>query len=605
LVPSVVVELAGLPLTANGKVDRDALPVPELVGVGGRSARTPAEQVLCDLFAEVLGATRVGIDDNFFSLGGDSILSVRLVSRAREAGIMISVRGVFQHPTVAALAQIGVTEARPPAGDPAGTVPLTPMMHRSLAAGTPGPHHQSVVVPAPAAANLERLRTAVRLLVDRHDALRTRLERTGTGWRLAVAPAGGVPVAELVHRLDLTEAAGVPVAVAEAVETARRRAVDRLDPGRGRTLDVTWLDAGRAGGRLLLIAHHLVADPTSWRILLSDLDSFWGVVAAGAAPPPEPAVPFARWARLLAEQAGHRTRELPVWEQRLRQSPGSFDYPTRPPAPADPGPMRRLSSELPGELSRSLLSSLPARFHTGVEDALLTGLTVAVTRWRVRHGQDRRPLLVDLHRDGRELAGGVDFSGTAGCFTTAYPVRLDLGALDLADLAAGGTAAGQALKSVKEQIRDVPDGGLGFGLLRHLRPDTAAGLAALPPPDLAFHYLGRYDGAAAQGRWAVPESFVLSGPSASAPAGHRLMVEAWVADSGTGPVVRADWSWPAASLAGDAVRELAGGWAAALSALAAHAERPAAGGLTPSDLSLAGLSQTEIDRLEVEWRELP
>lgn len=216
-----------------------------------------------------------------------------------------------------------------------------------------------------------------------------------------------------------------------------------------------------------------------------------------------------------------------------------------------------------------LLTSTPAVFHAGVEDVLLCGLTLAVASWRRRRGLDDRQgsVLVDLEGHGRQeqVVDGVDLSRTLGWFTTVFPVRLDVSGINLDEALAGGPAAGQALKRVKEQLRAVPDHGLGFGLLRYLNPETGPILAGLATPQIAFNYLGRFAVPDATDWAVVPDAGPLLGLGGDAlPASHALEVNAWTEDRPSGPQLHVIWQWPAGLLSEDAVRELAEGWFQAL-----------------------------------------
>ncbi|MGH3911801.1 MAG: condensation domain-containing protein, partial [Pseudonocardiaceae bacterium] len=214
-------------------------------------------------------------------------------------------------------------------------------------------------------------------------------------------------------------------------------------------------------------------------------------------------------------------------------------------------------------------------------------------------------VLVDLEGHGRQeqVVAGVELSRTIGWFTTVFPVRLDVGGVDVDEALAGGPAAGQALKRVKEQLRAVPEHGLGFGLLRYLNPETGPILAGLISPQIGFNYLGRFAVPDATDWAAVPDSGTLRGGGVDAAllAPHALEVNAWTEDRPAGPQLHVSWWWPAGLLSEDAVRKLAQGWFQALDALVTHATGPGAGGHTPSDFPLAGLSQKEMDELTAEW----
>ena len=271
--------------------------------------------------------------------------------------------------------------------------------------------------------------------------------------------------------------------------------------------------------------------------------------------------------------------------------------------------MRTATAEVPADLAGALLGPVPAVFHGGVNDVLLAGLAVAVAAWRSRRGQPSASVLVDVEGHGREPGDAgteVDLSRTVGWFTSIYPVRLDSGPDRLAEVTAGGPAAGDAVKRVKEQLRAVPGDGLGFGLLRYLNAATGPVLAALPVPQIGFNYLGRFStgrAGAEPGReqWRLAEDGGLGGDTDEGmPAAHVLEAVAMVADQPGGPELTVRLSWPGGLLDAGEVGQLAEDWVAALGGIVAHARRPGAGGFTPSDFPLVALGQEQVAELEAE-----
>ncbi|MEW2581094.1 amino acid adenylation domain-containing protein [Streptomyces syringium] len=609
MVPSAFVALDALPLTVNGKLDRKALPAPDFAGqAGGRGPRNAREELLCGLFAEVLGLDSVGIDDGFFELGGDSIISIQLVSRARRAGLVLTPRDVFQLRTVEALAsaaqdveETGRT-ARVGADSALGAVPLTPIIHRLRESGGPmDGFNQAMVMQVPGDYDLGTLTKALQAVLDHHDALRLRLSRPAGGdWALEVTPRGSVRAADLVHRID---AAMVPLP--EAAQAAQ----ERLAPDAGVMLQAVWHDAGPdAHGRLVLMAHHLVVDGVSWRILLPDLAAAYEAVAAGREVDLEPVgTSFRGWAEGLVEAAASeaRTAELDVWTSMLRGEDPQLGARPVDPARDVMATSGALSLSLPAEVTGALLARVPAVFHAGVNDVLLTGFALAVTDWRRRRGQDASGVLVDLEGHGREeLVPGADVSRTVGWFTSLFPVSLDPRVADRQweEIWAGGPAVGDAVKAVKEQLRALPDNGAGYGLLRYLNAETSAVLAALPTPQLGFNYLGRLGGSSAE-EGDDADAGLGGGADAQMPVHHALEVNSIARETADGPSLMANWSWPRELFSEEEVRDLAETWFRALRAIAAHAERPDAGGHTPSDLSLVRLAQRDIDELEEGQRQ--
>lgn len=567
MVPEAFVVLDALPMTVNGKLDRGALPEPVVESGVLRSPRTPQETVLRELFAEVLGRDigQVGLDDGFFDLGGDSIASIHLVSRALAAGLRLSPRDVFERRTVAGLAAVAADRPAvsrgPVAESGVGELPLTPAMHRLRERGGPvGRFSQSVLFVTPAGAEEKRIAGVLRAVLERHDVLRMRVAVDGD-WSAEIPAVVPEPALERVTELSALLAA--PAA--------------ELRPEHGELVRAVWYDAGAEPGRLLLTVHHLAVDGVSWGILRADLAAAWREEEL-----PPVATPFRQWARVLADEAAARRGELDFWRRAL-----DVDVTRR----LDPdrdvvGAMRHLTRTLGPETADEVLTTVPAAFHAGPEDVLLTALALAF---------QRPSLLVDLERHGREELGeGVDLSRTVGWFTSVVPTRLDLVTSDPA----------QALREVKEQLRAVPDHGIGYGVLRHLDAEAGPVLAALPVPEVGFNYLGR---AAAEplADWApAPEqpSGELALGAAHDPAlpvAHGLEVTVTAGAEG----LRAVWSWAPALWSEGEVSALADRWCAALADLT---RTGSAGGHTPSDLPLVSMSQAEIDELEaefgIEWR---
>ncbi|MFJ1749548.1 amino acid adenylation domain-containing protein [Streptomyces sp. NPDC088116] len=610
MVPSAFTALDTLPLTANGKLDKSALPAPPLGAGAGQRPRDHRERVLCTLVSELLGVPDVGVHDNFFAIGGDSIVSIQLVARANRAGLLLTPREVFQHQTVAALAVVArdAGEERAPADDAIGTVPATPMTRwlRELTGAGCGykSFNQSVLVRVAAGPGREALVRAVGSLLDRHDALRAVLDRSGDEeWRLEVRPRGAVRAEECVRRVDLAPHDESRWARIIAEHGAAARA--ELDPESGVLTRVVWFDAGQdRAGRLLVMVHHLVVDSVSWRILLPDLLSAWQ--AGPDALPAAPGASLRGWAGLLAERAlaPGLLGELPLW-----QAIGAAPDPLLSHRPLDTGrdteaTVRRFTVELSAERTGPLLTKVPATLRAGVDEVLLTGFALALVRWRHEAGPGGGTgggVLLDLEGHGRDgVAADLDLSRTVGWFTTMYPVRLDP-QVTWADLRGGGPAPGQALRRVKEQLRAIPGKGVGYGLLRRLNPDTARLLAQGAASQIGFNYLGQVRVEEPGRDWgAAPEDVTIAPGGPELPCAHALEVNAVTHGHAEGPLLRVTLSWPGDLFDEADLRTLVGLWFAALDTLTEHAADPGAGGHAPSDLPHVDLSQEEIDELAFE-----
>jgi amino acid adenylation domain-containing protein/thioester reductase-like protein/non-ribosomal peptide synthase protein (TIGR01720 family) len=618
MVPAAVVVLDALPLTPNGKLDCNALPAPEFSVGSGRAPRTPQEQILAELFAEVLGLPGVGVEDDFFSLGGDSIVSIRLVSRACSAGLAITVRDVFEHRTVAGLAGVAADPGEvmvEAAGAGIGVVVPTPIMcWLAEHGGRVNRFYQSMLLRVPAGLGVERVVAALAAVLDHHDALRSRLshpsdDAASGGWVLEIAPVGTVTADGLVHRVEVT---GLDAArLREVISDEAAAAVARLAPESGVMVQLVWFDAGPdAPGRMLVMVHHLVMDGVSWGILVPDLVAAWEAIAAGGRPHLEPVgTSLRRWSQYLlaAAQDPGRVPEMALWRQMLSAPDPLLTEVGLDPTRDVAGAARHLRLTLPPHVTGPLLTRVPAVFHGGVNDVLLTALALALTEWRRRHGrEDHSAVLIGVEGHGREeIIDGVDLSRTVGWFTSLFPVRVDPGPLSWDEMCAGGPALGRAIKCVKEQLRAIPDHGIGFGLLRYLNPYTSPELATLASPQIGFNYLGRFLAPttvveAESAQWTLaPEVTALGGGSdPDMPLAHGLEVNALVHDHRDGPCLVATWSWAPQLWCEPDVHEIAQQWFQAIHALVDHGTQPGAGGHTPADFPLVALSQDQIDHLE-------
>jgi nonribosomal peptide synthetase CepA len=605
MVPAAVTALDALPLTAHGKIDRRALPDPDFTTVTvGREPATETERVLCELFAEVLGLERAGVDDSFFELGGDSILSMQLAARARRAGLTFTAADVFDGKTPERIARLAAAPSLPERGHATadggvGDVAWTPVMRMFGDAVAGAGFAQSVVVGAPADLTETALLAGLAAVVDTHDMLRARVVDGEAGLRLVVGERGSVDVRGLVTRVRVD---GGPLA--EAVEDAARGALRRLDPAAGVVVRAVWVDAGPDQvGRLVMVAHHLAVDGVSWRVLVSDLRVACAAVAAGQDPVLAPVgVSFRRWAGLLAEWAvsAARVGELVAWKAIL----GQEDQPVGARGLTDgrdaAGEVRSRSWVVPGPETAVLLGRAPVAFHCGVHEVLLAGLAGAVARWR---GGDT--VLVDVESHGRHPVDGMDLSRTVGWFTSAHPVRLEVAGIDLADALAGGPAAGHLLKVVKEQSRAVPGDGLGYGLLRYLNAMTSPELRALPSAQIGFNYMGRFVAADQNDvrAWQLAAG-IGSSMDSSMDLPHALEANAIVQDLPDGPELTLTVEWRGNVLDEVEIERLGKAWLDMLSGLARQADDPFAGGHTASDFDLIDLDQDEIEEFEAIAAEL-
>ncbi|MGV0799218.1 condensation domain-containing protein, partial [Mycolicibacterium elephantis] len=358
-----------------------------------------------------------------------------------------------------------------------------------------------------------------------------------------------------------------------------------------------WVASTR---QLALIIHHLAVDGVSWRILLDDLNTVWAQHRGRkpAATPPA-GTSFARWAQLLAEHADDPDvlQLADSWKQ-VASAPTVLP----PPQPERDTYVNagRYSAELDAETTAMLLDEVPAAFHAGTQDILLIAFGLAVAEL-LGTGNSRIGIDVEGHGRHEDLAGlgaDVDLSHTVGWFTAKYPVALAVDRLPWAQVVAGDAALGAVLKDAKEQLRALPDG-LTYGLLRYL--SSHADLDG-DDPAIGFNYLGRLGGPSGDGSgdaWRIsPDGVSLTSVSAAVPMPlvHTLELNSATVDTAAGPRLRADWTWAPSVLDHDEVSRLSRLWFEALSGICAHV-RNGGGGLTPSDIAPARLTQQQLDEL--------
>ncbi|ORA60690.1 non-ribosomal peptide synthetase [Mycobacteroides franklinii] len=599
MVPAAVVVLESLPLTSNNKLDIRALPAPEYGSLSAeyRAPGTAVEEILAGVYAQVLGVERVGVDDSFFDLGGDSILSMQVVARARAAGVLCRPRDVFIEQTVSRLAVVAeITGGEAYVADEGlGPVAATPIM-RWLhdIEGPVAEFNQTLVIQAPSAVAEDDVVVVLQALLDRHATLRLRAQDNSGEWSLHVPDVGAVDARDRLRVAD---------ALSDEVLVAARAG---LDPAAGAMLSAVWIPAT---AQLALVIHHLAVDGVSWRILLEDLNIAWAQHHGGAdVELPVGGTSFARWSALLAEHAAGAdvVAHADAWRQVL-MTPARV--PAVQPAVDTYANAGRLSVSLDSETTRQLLGEVPAAFHAGVQDILLIAFGLA---WNEFLGTRGASIAFDIEGHGRQEEIGdavhrrIDLSRTVGWFTTKYPASIAVGELSWAQVIAGEASLGDVIKSVKEQLRALPDG-LTYGLLRYLNPDVELSGAE---PAIGFNYLGRLGAGAAElseDFWRISDDSLSMADVAAAismPLAHSVELNAGIfetnSDAAAGPELRANWAWAPSALDGAQADRLSQLWFEALVGICAHV-RSGGGGLTPSDLAPARLNQQQIDALAQQY----
>lgn len=594
MVPSICVLLESMPQTANGKINRKALPVPAETEAAKDTQYTaptqPVEQQLADIWANVLGRESVGIHDNFFALGGDSILSLQVVSRARQQGLLFQPKQLFQYQTIAKLAnvveQLASTTTLNTQSQVSGKVELTPVQHWFFDQDFAEAHHHNLAFRAGIARELtpETLTHAWQQVTLHHDALRSRFVQQEGQWQQDCAAEAGELTLTVI---DLT---GLPPKEQQARwDSECRRLQASLNLATGELQRMALFRLGeQQPARLFWCIHHLVVDGVSWRVLLEDLQTACVQLQQGQAVNlPAKTTAFQTWATWLMQNAAPYVQaELAYWQDVCAKQTATLaaDYPANTTANTVAS-QAHIVRQLSVTDTRSLLQDAHQAYHTQVNDLLLTALLQA---YQQRTGQSR--LRLDLEGHGREVLdtppGGVavpafDLSRTVGWFTSIYPVALTLQSKD----------AASAIKAVKEQLRAIPNRGMGYGILRYLgKADELAGQA-----ELCFNYLGQFDASAAD--TAVLRHAMLDmatqphSPQQQRP--YALEINCLVVKG----QLQVDCAYSTALHKTATVEAFTDAFMTALQAVLAHCRDPQAGGYTSSDFAQAKLKQNQLDQL--------
>ncbi|QBD77253.1 amino acid adenylation domain-containing protein [Ktedonosporobacter rubrisoli] len=521
MVPASFLFLEKMPLTANGKVDRHALPLPDPDGnkASTRSfvaPRTASEQQLTTIWSEVLHKEHIGIHDNYFSLGGDSILSIMIIARARRAGLYLTAKDMLQFQTIAELAprikREIVSEAEQ--GLVNGPVPLTPIQHWLFEQNLPEVqhHNQSLFVHIAEPLDSELLNIAFEYLITHHDALRLHFTRKNQIWK----QTGGEPSEARVAFRTVDLALIDKQDQRTIMEEQARQAQQSLNLSGGPLIQARLFKAGSAEDQyLLIIIHHLIVDGVSWRLLLEDLQSIYRQLSQRQEVHlPAKTTSFRSWAQQLADYAltAQAEQEAEYWLQELARPFEAFPL-DHPKCPNLMSTERTITCQLSHEQTYRLLQDVPARYRSGMNDGLLAALGMAYRAW---NGQNI--LAITLEGHGREeLFKQVDLSRTVGWFTSHFPVVLDLGGLQ---------EPAAIIMAVKEHLNAIPHHGIGFGILRYLgRPEIRERLKATPVPGIKFNYLGQFDQSFTEGALFQRSAEEITGPDVSSRGSRPYIVE--------------------------------------------------------------------------------
>ena len=529
---------------------------------------------------DVLEIPQIGTNQNFFHCGGDSILSLQIVSRARRRGIIIAPRNLFEHPTIAELASVAQYESCDlhQVAEIDGPAPLTPIQSWFFAQPIPNRDHwnQRIELTPRRSIDFDLFGNALRHLVEHHASLKLRFRQVEGAWRQEVGEPTDAD--ELLSQRTIDQTC--------TIVDLWREADQSLDPALGQVLRCVGVTTPEGAQRILLSIHHLVVDGVSWRILIEDLETAYRQLEADQPVhlPPTTAS-YQQWARRLSELAvdDQITAEAGHWTQVTRGI-------TRLPCDRSDGHntrhhARQVTLTLDMQTTDRLTTTATRAYRTRPDDLILTALARVIGRWAAQP-----EILVEVEGHGRDLEQAKLYvSRTTGWFTTAFPVRLPTHG----DLPA-------SIKAVKEALRCTPGNGAGYGLSRYLAgADRRAVMDALPEAQIAFNYLGQVRVADDALFAADVRSMTLSTDD-RAPLGKLLTVDALAADHG----LEVRWTFSADIYNIETVEALAAEMLGELQRVVDHCHDEGNAGATPSDFPVARLTQSQIDLLELPWRQI-
>ena len=589
MIPNVFLSLKNLPLTSNGKIDRQNLPAPDTSNqklvANYVPPQTKNEKILAEIWGEVLGVKQIGINDNFFELGGDSILSIQIIAKAKEADLQLIPKQLFEHQTITELAQVVGTVAVVQAeqGIVTGEVPLTPVQKWFFSENFSEAHHwnQSVLLESNQPLKPELIQQALGYLLEHHDGLRLYFMQTKSEIKQINAPWDHSSIPFVQHDFSLLSPTEQQAAIANTATELHKS----FDLSSTPLIRVAWFDCGAQTNRLLIIIHHLVVDAVSWRILLADLQVVYQKLCQGEAIKlPAKTTSFQEWGKRLWKYANSPSlrSELNYWLAPSHQQIISL--------PVDNhdgnntiGTAQTLSTNLSVELTQALLQEVPNIYRTQINEILVTALGNALIKFTGNTHQ-----LIALEGHGREnIFEDVDLSRTVGWFTSIFPVLLNLD--QEKDLI-------EQLKVVKEQVRGIPQRGIGYGLLRYLNQNEQilAVLQKLPQPEIKFNYLGQFDQEFQESSLFTPVADSIA-PERSLQ-GHRsylLEINALVIQG----KLQVNWTYSQEIYHQSTIANLANNFTEALKVLIDNCQSQETIGFTPSDFPEAEINQQDLDKL--------
>ncbi len=589
MVPAYYLLLTHWPLTVNGKLDKQQLPLPkEEQKATTALPQNKFEQTLWEIWCKVLQRSSIGVEDNLFELGGDSIQSIQIVAQAQRFGIEISVKQLFDHPTIRSLSyQVQLLAkqheliASPEQEILEGEAPLSPIQKWFFDLELPQEsfYNQAQWYRVSQPLNLQGLKAMLAALVEQHDVLRFEYRQINGFWHQKygkVMPEAVICEEKYLPKLSKTERETQLVALASRLQQGLNLQIGPL----GRALLVNLEDGSQY---VFLVFHHTVIDGVSWRIIGEDLNELFSqwqakkILNLG-----KKTHSYRAWCRALLNYRQHilATKLKPVLKYWLKQTTKLTANKT---TQLEKNIFVNYHAELDSTQSRYLLRDCHRAYHTRINDLLLTALMLSLRKYC----GSELAILLEGHGRETELLPGYDLSRTVGWFTSLFPLVLKL----------TNESLGSQIKQIKEQLRNIPDKGLSYGVLRYLGNDKIANrLQDNDSPKIVFNYLGQIDSYANSESMFKPEGLPIGLCTAieNLPAlGEGLTLNAEVRAGS----FQFYWHYSGTQYSANDIKTLADDYLHNLQQIIDHCFRKKDLGFTPSDFPLTKLNQVKLDRL--------
>lgn len=583
MVPSYFTIMEAFPLTPSGKIDRKALPEPEVsredLSSSYQQASGEKEKILHGIWSQLLKIDKIGVRDNFFELGGDSILSIQVIARAKQAGLQITPRQLFEHPTIEALSYVAkeAVAINAEQGNVLGPYPLTAIQSWFFKQNFENNHHwnQSTLFELDEKLDSRLLKKVTQHLLAQHDVLRSRFYKKEGLWHAEIVANVADNSFESFDYSDLSAEDFALTSTQKCNEIAAS-----LNLKDASIFKIAYFKAANnIKDRLFIVAHHLVIDGYSWRILTEDLQTFYTKLKNEQELTTEAkTTSFKFWAEQISGIAHEAimVKDVDYWHNilsGLSQTNTGIQNGIENSVEST----RTVSFSLDEEQTRVFTQEIPNLYNTQTNENILSGLFIAFSQWS---GANKLALYLEGH--GREaLFDNVDISRTIGWFTSLYPALLEHNFTN-------DTAA--ILKYTKEYMRSIPDSGFSYSILKYLNTlvlsEKEQGIPVL------FNYLGQFNTHATDA-FNIIENHTIADNALKQRRMAGIEITALIIDG----VLKTRIHYSQNHYTEQQMDAFANSFKRALLQINSHGQAPEAGGYTPSDFSEAGLDQDDLDQL--------